>query len=169
MVDKIIFSSDMNIGKNAAENDEKFLYDCFVDHPTLEELKDFERPTSFILGSTGSGKTALLKMLVKNEVNCKFFEIHDFMMQYISNSDVIQFLQKLDVDLSIFFQALWRHVLVIEYIKQVTEATSVDKFNFIRNKLDKFTSKERIRKKLMAFVDSYESHFGMNLLKMLLK
>ena len=73
----------------------------------------------FLLGSTGVGKTAFLRMIEKND-NGRFLELHDLSLSYLSNSDTIQFLRKIDVDISFFLQALWRHVICIELIKAAT-------------------------------------------------
>ena len=142
MANKIVFSSNINIGQNGAENDDEFLFKCFIDHHALSELTDINNPTNFVLGSTGSGKTALLRMIEKNADNCQPFEVHEMAMNHITNSDVVQFLQSIEVDLSIFFQALWRHVICIEYIKLVIQADTKDKFRYIRSKIVDFISRE---------------------------
>jgi len=159
LANKITFSSNINIGQNGAENDDEFLFKCFVDHHALSELTDIRNPSNFVLGSTGSGKTALLRMIEKNEENCESFEVHEMAMNHIANSDVIQFLQSIDVDLSIFFQALWRHVVCIEYIKLVTQADTKDKFRYIRTKIVDFVKRESVREKLVKFIDENENRF----------
>lgn len=159
MSNKIVFSSNINIGQNGAENDDEFLFKCFVDHQALSELTDINNPSNFVLGSTGSGKTALLRMIEKNQDNCQSFEVHEMAMSHIANSDVIQFLQSIEVDLSIFFQALWRHVICIEYIKLVTQADTKDKFRFIRTKIVDFIKRDSVREKLVKFIDENENQF----------
>ncbi len=98
-------------------------------------------------------------MIEKNEENCESFEVHEMAMNHIANSDVIQFLQSIDVDLSVFFQALWRHVICIEYIKLVTQADTKDKFRFIRTKIVDFVRRESARNKLIKFIDDNENKF----------
>lgn len=159
MANKVVFSSNINIGQNGAENDDEFLFRCFVDHQALSELKDIKNPTNFVLGSTGSGKTALLRMIEKNEENCESFEVHEMAMNHITNSNVIQFLRSIEVDLSIFFQDLWRHVICIEYIKLVTKADTKDKFRYIRTKIVDFVRRENAREKLVKFLDENENKF----------
>ena len=155
----IVFTSNINIGQNGAENDDEFLFKCFVDHDALSQLTDVNNPSNFILGSTGSGKTALLLMIEKNEENCEAFEVHEMAMSYIANSNVIQFLQSIDVDLSIFFQALWRHVICLEYMKLVTQADSKDKFKFIQSKIVSLISRDNLREKMKRFIDENENKF----------
>ncbi|AML52746.1 P-loop ATPase, Sll1717 family [Falsihalocynthiibacter arcticus] len=159
MANKITFASNINIGQNGAENDDEFLFKCFIDHHALSELTDMNNPSNFVLGSTGSGKTALLRMIEKNKENCESFEVHEMAMNHIANSDVIQFLQSIDVDLSIFFQALWRHVICIEYIKQVTQADTKDKFRYIKTKIVDFIKRESVRDKMIKFIEDNENRF----------
>ena len=116
---KIIFAPDSSIGNVPAETDDKFLFKCFVDHPALAAIRDMDNAKMFLLGSTGVGKTAFLRMIEKND-NGRFLELHDLSLSYFSNSDTIQFLRKIDVDISFFLQALWRHVICIELIKAAT-------------------------------------------------
>ena len=119
MSNKIIFAPDSSIGNVPAETDDKFLFKCFVDHPALAAIRDMDNAKMFLLGSTGVGKTAFLRMIEKND-NGRFLELHDLSLSYFSNSDTIQFLRKIDVDISFFLQALWRHVICIELIKAAT-------------------------------------------------
>ena len=135
MANKIVFASNINIGQNGAENDDEFLFKCFVDHPALAELRDLKNSVSFVLGSTGIGKTAVLRMIEKQEKNCQSIELQDMAMNHISNSDTIQFLKGLDVDLNIFFQALWKHVICIEYIKMIGLTENEDKLKYYFGKI----------------------------------
>ena len=159
MANKVIFSSNINIGQNGAENDDEFLFKCFIDHHAFSELIDIKNPTKFVLGSTGSGKTALLRMIEKNADNCQSFEVHEMAMNHIANSDVVQFLQSIDVDLSIFFQSLWRHVICIEYIKLVTKVDTKDKFQYIIKNIVEFVKRKNTREKLKSFIDDNEHRF----------
>ena len=116
---KIIFTADTSIGNVAAETDDEFLFKCFVDHPAFAAIKDMNNSKMFLLGGTGTGKTAFLKMIEKNE-KARFIELFDLSMSHLTNSDAIQLLRKIDVDISFFLQALWRHVICIELIKLST-------------------------------------------------
>ena len=110
---KIVLTSGTNVGQNGAEHDDEFLFNCFVDHPAYSEITNVNTPTTFLLGSTGSGKTALLRMIKNQEENVSEFTVGDMAMNHIANSDTILFLKSLEVDLSLFFQQLWKHVFCI--------------------------------------------------------
>lgn len=103
-VNKIVLSDSTNIGQNGAEHDDEFLFKCFVDHPAYSEITDVNSPTTFLLGSTGAGKTAILRMINKQEDNVSELEVHDMAMNHIANSDTILFLKSLGVDLNLFFK-----------------------------------------------------------------
>ena len=156
---KVIFNEGANIGQNGAENDDHYLFKCFVDHPAYAELTDFESPSSFVLGSTGAGKTEILRMVNKLEENSTEIEIHDLAMNHISNSDTILFLKSLDIDLTLFFQALWRHVLCVEYIKIAVAAQDKDQFRFKITRIFDAASRYKQREKLENFVEQHSEQF----------
>ena len=51
----VVLDDGVNIGQNGAENDDEFLFRCFVDHPAYEQITNIDNPTTFLLGSTGAG------------------------------------------------------------------------------------------------------------------
>ncbi|MGJ8610696.1 MAG: P-loop ATPase, Sll1717 family [Octadecabacter sp.] len=159
MANNPVFRSNINIGQNGAENDEDFLISCFVDHPALAELVDLNSPALFALGSTGIGKTAILKMIEHQEEHCNPLEVHDMAMAHLANSDTIAFLQSLDIDLSLFFQALWKHVLCIEFIRLVIDEQDREKFWIsVRNVLLN-PNRGVITERLRTFVEENENRF----------
>lgn len=159
MTNKVVFASNINIGQNGAENDDDFLFKCFIDHPALAELRDLSSPVMFALGSTGIGKTAMLKMLEHQEENCSALEVHDMAMNHIANSDTIGFMKSIEVDLSLFFQALWKHVLCIEYIKLIVRERDRDKFKFLLGRIVSGRGRDRVREKLEKFVEDNQDRF----------
>ncbi|THD71371.1 hypothetical protein E7681_17835 [Thalassobius vesicularis] len=156
---KIVLKEGVNIGQNGAEHDDEFLFKCFVDHPSYSDLIDTNSPSTFLLGSTGAGKTAILRMMGRNLENCSELIVHDMAMNHIANSDTIAFLQGLDVDLTLFFQALWKHVFCIEYIRIALEAPSKDQFRFKISKIFDAITRSKQREKLEKFVNDHEDQF----------
>lgn len=156
---KIIFSSNINIGQNGAENDNQFLFNCFVDHEAIAELRNMESSAMFALGSTGSGKTAILRMIEKLEVNVSNLELADMAMEKIGSSDTVGFLKSLDLDLSLIFQFLWKHVICIEYIKLISAADNADKFRVFKSKFLEFFYANKAKDKLEEFLKEYEGQF----------
>ena len=156
---KIVFNDSVNIGQNGAEHDDEFLFKCFIDHPAYSEITDVNSPTTFLLGSTGAGKTAILRMINKQEENVADLAVHDMAMNHIANSDTILFLTSLGIDLSLFFQALWKHVFCIEYIKLATHARDKDQFHYKITRLIETLTRSRAREKLESFVSNHADQF----------
>jgi hypothetical protein len=115
---KFRFKKHDNIGVSDAEQDQAFLYNCFVDTGDLDALRDTNNPRRIVLGRTGAGKTALL-MQFQNEETDRVINVQpeSLALNYISNSNILNFVLQLGVNLDIFFRLLWRHVFVVEILK----------------------------------------------------
>ena len=66
----IVLRRDMNIGSISAENDDEFLFDCFVHHPAVGASIDTHSPGMILAGRTGSGKTAVLRRIEHTAEHC---------------------------------------------------------------------------------------------------
>lgn len=112
------FKKHDNIGVSDAEQDQNFLYDCFVGTEDIEVLRDPTSPRRLVLGRTGAGKTALL-MELKNKEADRVIVVkpESLALNYISNSNILNFVIDLGVNLDVFFRLLWRHVFVVEVLK----------------------------------------------------
>ncbi len=80
------FKKNDRIGEAAAEVDDKFLFDCFVDTGDLEILRDCTAPQRIIVGRTGSGKSALLRTLEAKEEHVITLAPEQLALSYLSNS-----------------------------------------------------------------------------------
>jgi len=118
MVD-IIIHRHMNIGTGAAES-EDYLTESFYETDEYKKLLDFENKQTILLGRTGSGKTALIKMLHANK-NISSIEINpdNFVIQYIRNNSFIQEMKSLDINLSVYYKFLWLHEIISGIIKHM--------------------------------------------------
>jgi len=108
--DKFTFRKHASIGAAAAEEDTKFLTECFIDNGDLEPLIDCSDRRRIILGRTGAGKSALLKRLV-SKTNAIVINPETLSFNYLTNSTILQFFLEAGVKLDLFFKLLWRHVL----------------------------------------------------------
>jgi len=155
----IVLRADANIGNSAAEADDEFLFRCFVDHPALSIMADTASAKLFLSGRTGTGKTAIISMIKRNNKNSSEIDLADLALGYVANSDFIQFLNALGVDLDIFFQALWKHVFCIEYIrlrygvKNATESKSF--FQSVTN----FFDRDERRATALKYLSAWEGKF----------
>lgn len=112
-----------------------------------------------LLGSTGIGKTAILRMLEQKFEHCESIELLEMSMNYISNSDTINFLRGIDVDLSLFFQSLWRHVLCVEFIKMAVPVQTEEKSQFFITRIYNSYMKDQRKEKFVKFVKENEHKF----------
>lgn len=163
--DKFTFRRHASVGAAAAEEDEKFLAECFVDNGDFEPLSDCSDRRRIILGRTGAGKTALLRHLVDKK-NAIVINPETLSFNYLTNSNILQFFLEAGVKLDLFFKLLWRHVFTVELLKTRynlktrTEATSF--LERIKSLLSRDRHKERAVKYLLQWGDQFweETEYG---------
>ncbi|MGA3035209.1 MAG: hypothetical protein ABSD70_18120, partial [Terracidiphilus sp.] len=114
--EKFVFRRHASIGAAAAEEDAKFLTQCFVDTGDLEVLRDCSDRRRIILGRTGAGKSALLRQLIA-ETEAIVINPETLSFNYLTNSTILQFFLEAGVKLDLFFKLLWRHVFTVELLK----------------------------------------------------
>lgn len=155
----IILQPDANIGNSSAEADDEFLFNCFFDHPALAVLNDIDSSKLFATGRTGIGKTAFLRMLTRQNHNVSEVELTDLALNYVANSDIMQFLSALDIDLDLFYQALWKHVLCLEFIRLRFSVDSQEKSENAFGKIWSFFSSDSRKKAALYYLKNWESRF----------
>jgi hypothetical protein len=114
---RICFEKYDTIGNPSAESDAEFLSACFVDNGSLDRLRNCGDHRGIVVGRTGAGKTALLRQLAETEERVVVLEPHDIALKHLADSTVIRFFESLGVNMDLFYQALWRHVFLVELIK----------------------------------------------------
>lgn len=108
----------LEVGAVDAEFDETFLVPCFIENSAYAEVSDFANNKMLLVGRAGSGKTALFTMLEKSRPSeCSRISLPEMALSYVTNSDYLNFLLQLNIDLELFFQALWKHVICLEYVR----------------------------------------------------
>ncbi|WP_210245113.1 hypothetical protein [Methylobacterium sp. WL9] len=149
----------MSIGSNAAEFDDEFLFECFVHHPAVQRSIDPGHAGMILDGRTGAGKTAIVRYIINNNNHCHELEPLNMAMNYVANSDILNFLHTIGADLDLFFQTLWKHVLCIEYIRLRWDITDESSSRSIFDKLcDRFGGDPR-KKKSLSYLKEWESKF----------
>lgn len=113
----IVVKRNMTIGAISAEEDTYFLDRCFVETDHSAQLADARNPKCIALGRTGSGKSAALIRIKEGKLNSVQIDPEALSLNYISNSTIIKYLDGLGINLDIFYQLLWRHVIVVELLK----------------------------------------------------
>lgn len=155
----IVLKPDTNIGNSSAEADDEFLFQCFFDHPALVALQDMESSKLFASGRTGSGKTAIIRMINKNNENVSEIDLNELALEYVANSDIIRFLNALDVDLDLFYQALWKHVFCIEYIRMKFSVEDENKSRNIFMSISDFFKRDPRKAAAIQYLKDWENKF----------
>lgn len=114
---KYVIPRQANIGAAAAENDEEYLSECFIDTGLISRLLSANNKASILTGRTGSGKSALFSEIRKNCEHVCELRPESLSLNFLADSWLLQVLTEADFDLGLFYQQLWRHVLVIELLK----------------------------------------------------
>ncbi|MDB4020159.1 hypothetical protein N9491_06055 [Planktomarina temperata] len=151
------------IGSIAAEADDEFLFDCFVDIPALTALKDTNSPKMLLLGGTGAGKTALIRKIEKDCRSVSSIQLDEMALDYLANSDVIQFLLSIDINLDVFFQALWKHVILIEFIRLKFNVNDAQKSKFVFSQIFSAFSGDDRKKRGLEYLKNWESKFWISM------
>jgi hypothetical protein len=97
------------IGYADAVEDNAWLENCFVDNGTLDILRDVTDARCAVVGRTGVGKSALLRMLGHNEDRTIELDPESLALTYLSSNSTISFYSEAGVNMNLFFDMLWRH------------------------------------------------------------
>jgi hypothetical protein len=159
MAAKARLKSGFTLGGEQAEAD-PLSADAFVETPIYGVIADHADTRCFIIGRTGSGKSAAIQHL--EEVNAGHvirISPEDLSLPYITDMQVIRYLDSLDVKLDLFWIALWKHVLLVEIIRHrygVTSPESKQRFiEMLRDKLRRDPGKQAA----LQYLDEFEGKF----------
>ena len=118
MAKKFAFKRNQSVGAAQAELDEHYLDNCFIDTGDLAILTNCDDSRRIIAGRTGSGKSALIAKIIESKENVIQIRPESLSLTYIANSGVINFFTEAGVKMDIFYRLLWRHVFVVEILKE---------------------------------------------------
>ena len=151
--------SDFNLGGEAAEAD-PLLEAAFYDSGLYSSIKNPTNPHCFLIGRTGSGKTALLRHL-KDERPDHVIRINpeDLSLPYLLDLQVVQTLTAKGVRLDPFYVALWKHVFLVEIIQHRYHIDSpVAKRSFIDG-LRARIGRDASKRAALDYLDAYGESF----------
>lgn len=157
-----VFKKHMTIGEVDAENDKKFLTDCFVDIGDYDVLKDTESSYSIVVGRTGVGKSALLEQIDENSDRVIRIEPEELALKHISNSTILNFFEDLGVKLDIFYNLLWQHTFVVELIKYKYAIDSVDAKTSFIDTITSLISGDKKKQQALKYIEEWGDKFWLD-------
>ncbi|MCF6114146.1 P-loop ATPase, Sll1717 family [Mesorhizobium muleiense] len=155
----IRLNDGMTIGSLAAETDDDYLFDCFVHYPPVDIAMKIDSHGSILTGRTGAGKTAIIRYIATHVEHSVQIQPSDMAMSYVSNSDALLFLHAIGADLDLLFQALWKHVLCIEFIRLRWAVTDSEKSRSIFGRIAEKFSRDQRKQKALRYLREWEGEF----------
>jgi hypothetical protein len=152
--------SDFNLGGEQAEAD-SLLSDAFYESGPYRQIASRADKKCFLVGRTGSGKSALLQRLEEYVAPGHVIRIspEDLSLPYITDLGSIQYLAGLNVHLDPLFIALWKHVLLIEIIKNRYRVDTEDaKWAFLNMLRDRI-KRDRSKQVALEYLEEFEGRF----------
>lgn len=154
------FKKGDSIGELDAESDDHLLSECFIDTGDYDTLTDCSKPQCVLVGRTGSGKSALLKRIVRYEERVIEIIPENLSLQYICNSDIIKSLEAAGAKLDIFYNLLWRHVLSTELLKYHYKLSTEEKTrNWLSNLLSNLKRKDQTKERAVKYINEWGNKF----------
>lgn len=153
------FRRNDSVGTADAESDDKYLSECFVETGDLQVLRDCSNPKRLIVGRTGAGKSALLRKLREVERNVIELSPQNLCLSYIANSDVINFFESAGVNLDLFYQLLWKHVLAVELLKHKFKLNNEDQKQSFFAALFSSAKKDRSKEAAIEYLRQWGETF----------
>lgn len=159
MANPIILKKGLKLGELDAEADAELLKACFMDNGTLERLLDVNDHAAIILGRTGSGKSALLLQAKERCEHSCLLSPHNISIRFLEHSNIIQFLNELEIKLDLFYKILWRHILIVELLKMRYDLhNEVASKGFITS-LYNSISRDKVKKKAFEYFSDWGNKF----------
>jgi hypothetical protein len=155
-----VFKKTDQIGHLDAETD-TFLGDCFYETEVYDKLINFndsiDSVRRIIVGRTGSGKTALLKIM-QDDTRIKKYDVIEAeytVFEHINNNVFISSLINDGVSLRVFYKSLWLHVLLTNVINLLYQNKSSFFEKILNTPFKKKINIELAKDYVSSFKDSF--------------
>lgn len=152
--------NDFTLGGEEAEDD-RLLEQGFYESGYYHAVKNQNDNRPFIIGRTGSGKSALLRRLeIDFPDHVIRIDPENLSLPYITNLRVIKYLVSIDeFNLDPLFIALWKHVLIVEIIRHRYNIRSVDaKQTFIQTIMER-VKRDSSKRLALGYLSDFEGKF----------
>lgn len=160
MAKKARLKSGFTLGGEQAEAD-PLLEDAFFESSDFQVMDSPTDPRCFIVGRTGSGKSAAFQRLEEIHPSQHIVRINpeDLSLPYITDLHVIRYLDGLDVKLDLFWIALWKHVLLVEIIRHRYKVNSPEAKQKFLEHLRERLRKDPAKQAALDYLDEFEGRF----------
>jgi hypothetical protein len=153
------FKSNFTFGNVIAESDH-LLADAYWDNGDFATIESYEDKRCFIIGRTGSGKSATFQHLIeKCPDKVVRIDPESLSLPYILNISVIHQLMNAGVHLETFMKTLWKHVIVVEILRHRYQINTPEQkqniLNFLMERLKREPGKAEAIKYLEEFGDKF--------------
>lgn len=147
------------LGGEQAEAD-PLLEEAFFETGYYAVLATRHDPRCFLVGRTGAGKSAALQHLEASKPG-RVIRItpENLSLPYITDLQVIRHLDALDVNLDLLWFALWKHVLLVEIIRERYNVNSPAAKQRFLTQLREKLSRDRGKKAALEYFDEFEGKF----------
>lgn len=160
MDSEFLFRKNDSIGEAAAEDEREILQQCFVDTGDIGVLLNCRDSKRVIVGRTGAGKSALIETLSIRAEHVVRISPQQLSLNYIANSNVIQFFEELGLSLAPFYILLWKHFLVVELLRAKYKIQNEEGQRSTMNRLRQILyGKDRIKEQAVEYLEHWGSKF----------
>lgn len=151
--------STFTLGGEQAEAD-ALLEGAFYESDDFTVISSREDKRCFVVGRTGSGKSAALKRLEElNSDRVIRINPESLSLPYITNLQAIKYLDSLEINLDNFWTTLWKHVLLVEIIRHRYKVNSpAAKQSFLAEIRDR-VRRDQAKRAALDYLDEYEGRF----------
>ncbi|MDP3331923.1 MAG: hypothetical protein Q8Q40_10885 [Methylococcaceae bacterium] len=131
-----------------------------MDTGDIKFLLDRKNPKRIIVGRTGAGKTALLYRLTNSNNHVVQLSPHDLSLNFIATNKVIAFFEEAGVNLAPFYVLLWKHLLVVELIKEKFQIKDESSYKaFMRSITSIISKKDRNKELALDYFETWGNKF----------
>lgn len=152
-------SAGFNLGGEQAEAD-PLLEAAFYESGVYTSILARDDPHCFLIGRTGSGKSAVLQRLEEAQASHVIrIDPENLSLPYILDLGVVQHLSALGVHLDPLFIALWKHIFVVELIRHRYNVDSPEvKQSVFAGLLDR-VKRDPSKKSALEYLDQFGESF----------
>lgn len=151
--------SNFSLGGEQAEAD-PLLEDAFYESAIYSSAASYEDPHCFLIGRTGSGKSAILQHIEDTRPgHVVRISPEDLSLPYILDLGVVRQLSDLGVHLDPLFIALWKHILLVELLKHRYHIDSPEVKRSVLSTLRDRIRRDASKKAALDYLDEFGESF----------